>query len=345
METSESRMPEQLLEVQDLQTYFRLHEGTVRAVDGVSFQICCGRTLGVIGESGCGKSVTAQAVLRLVPEPPGEIVGGHIFLHMPGAGGAAGEVVDIAALDPMGDEMRAIRWKEISMIFQEPMTSMSPVHTVGDQITEAMFIHLPGITKDEARDRAIELLDSVGIPKAAQFVDAYSYQLSGGMRQRAMIAMALSCGPRLLVADEPTTALDVTIEAQILELLKELQSRLQMAMMYISHDLAVISEVSDDVMVMYLGVVVEMASAAEIFERPRHPYTQALRRSIPTLEGEITRLEPIAGTLPRPYAIHKGCRFYSRCESRVEGQCDVAQPELVEVAPGHKVRCFQDARS
>ena len=345
MDTSAVQASQQLLEVRDLQAYFYLHEGTVRAVDGVSFDVCCGRTLGVIGESGCGKSVTAQAILRLVPEPPGRIVGGHIWLHPPETDAAPGSVVDIVALDPTGEEMRAIRWKEIAMIFQEPMTSFSPIHTIGDQITEAMLIHLPQMTRQETRDRAIELLDSVGIPKADQLVDAYSYQLSGGMRQRAMIAMALSCGPRLLIADEPTTALDVTIEAQILALLKELKSRLQMAMMYISHDLAVISEVSDDVMVMYLGVVVEMASAVAVFDRPLHPYTQALRRSIPTLEGEITRLTPIAGTLPRPYATHAGCRFYSRCESRTEGKCDRIPPELVEVAPGHKVRCHKYASS
>jgi peptide/nickel transport system ATP-binding protein len=343
MNTSAAQQLDTLLEVRGLQTYFRLHEGMVRAVDGVTFDVHSGRTLGVIGESGCGKSVTAQSILRLVPEPPGEIVGGHIYLHPQDAEGSPQDVVDIASLDPTGEEMRAIRWKEIAMIFQEPMTSMSPVHTVGDQITEAMLIHLPGISKEEARDRAIELLDSVGIPQADKFIDSYSYQLSGGMRQRAMIAMALSCGPRLLIADEPTTALDVTIEAQILMLLKELQTRLQMAMMYISHDLAVIGEVSDDVMVMYLGVVVEMGSATEIFDRPLHPYTQALRRSIPTLDGEISRLVPIAGTLPRPYAIHRGCRFYSRCESRMEGRCDVSPPELIEVEPGRKVRCFPEA--
>jgi peptide/nickel transport system ATP-binding protein len=211
---------------------------------------------------------------------------------------------------------------------------------VGDQITEAMVLHLPGIDRREARERAIELLSSVGIPKAEKFIDAYSYQLSGGMRQRAMVAMALSCDPRLLIADEPTTALDVTIEAQMLALLQQLKIQYQMAMLYISHELAVISEVSDDVMVMYLGVAVEIAEADEIFRAPLHPYTKALWRSIPTLEGDLSRLEPIAGTIPGPYVIHRGCRFYGRCESAMEGKCNEAEPALVEVAPGHRVRCY-----
>ena len=329
-----------LLEVQDLQTYFYLYEGVVRAVDGVSFEVFSGRTLGVIGESGCGKSVTAQSILRLVPEPPGKIVGGRILLRRPGENEASAPV-DIASLDATGPEMRAIRWKEIAMIFQEPMTSLSPVHTIGDQITEAMLLHLPGIDRHQSRARGIELLRSVGIPKADQFIDAYSYQLSGGMRQRVMVAMALSCEPRLLIADEPTTALDVTIEAQMLALLKDLQSEYKMAMLYISHDLAVISEVSDDVMVMYLGVAVEIAEAGEIFQNPLHPYTRALWRSIPLLEGEVTRLTPITGMIPGPYERRKGCRFFGRCDLAIPGQCDVEEPALVEVSPGHKVRCFR----
>ena len=340
METCELNAPEQLLEVNDLRTHFFLHEGTVRAVDGVSFSVCCGRTLGVIGESGCGKSVTAQSILRLVPEPPGKIVGGSICLYMPAKEGEAGKVLDIAKMTAGGEEIRSVRWKEISMVFQEPMTSLSPVHTVGDQIVEAMMLHLPGMEKEQAREQAIGLLDSVGIPKADKFIDAYSYQLSGGMRQRAMVAMALSCNPRLLIADEPTTALDVTIAAQMLALLQELKADRNMAMLYISHDLAVISEVSDDVMVMYLGVAVEVAEADEVFRHPMHPYTQALWRSIPSLEGELARLEPIAGTVPGPYVVHPGCRFFARCESAMAGKCNVAEPALVEVAPGHKVRCF-----
>ena len=298
----------------------------MRAVDGVSFEVFSGRTLGVIGESGCGKSVTAQSILRLVPEPPGKIVGGRILLRRPGENEASAPV-DIASLDATGPEMRAIRWKEIAMIFQEPMTSLSPVHTIGDQITEAMLLHFPGIDQHQSRARGIELLRSVGIPKADQFIDAYSYQLS--------------CEPRLLIADEPTTALDVTIEAQMLALLKDLQSEYKMAMLYISHDLAVISEVSDDVMVMYLGVAVEIAEAGEIFQNPLHPYTRALWRSIPLLEGEVTRLTPITGMIPGPYERRKGCRFFGRCDLAIPGQCDVEEPALVEVSPGHKVRCFR----
>ena len=327
-----------LLRVQDLKTQFSLYEGVVKAVDGVSFDIRQGRTLGVIGESGCGKSVTAQSIMRLTPEPPGKIVDGKMLLHLRNEGGDHVDIVDLASFAARGKEMRAIRWKEISMIFQEPMTSLSPVHTIGDQIVEAMLLHLPDMTKAMARDRAVELLGRVGIPQPDKLVDAYSYQFSGGMRQRAMIAMALSCYPQLLIADEPTTALDVTVEAQILALIKDLQIEFNMAMMYISHDLAVIGEVSDEVMVMYLGVVVEQASVDEVFDNPLHPYTRALWRSIPTIDGALSRLEPITGTLPSPYAPRGGCLFYSRCEEPKD-ECRVDTPSLVEVSPGHKVRC------
>ena len=330
-----------LLMVDNLKTYFELFEGTVRAVDGVSFQIRRGRTLGVIGESGCGKSVTAQSIMRLVPEPPGKIVDGEILLFSNRENSPNRDVVDIAALSTKSKEIRKIRWNEISMIFQEPMTSLSPVHTVGSQIVEAIQLHMADVSKAAARERAIELLDRVGIPQADHFVDAYSYQFSGGMRQRAMIAMALSCYPRLLIADEPTTALDVTVESQILALIKDLQAEYNMAMMYISHDLAVVGGVSDDVMVMYLGQVVENASVDEIFDSPLHPYTRALWRSIPTIDGSRSRLTPVAGTLPSPYRIHRGCRFYSRCEEAIPGKCDMVQPELVEITPGHYVRCHR----
>jgi len=217
---------------------------------------------------------------------------------------------------------------------------MSPVHTVYDQIKEAMMIHLPGITKDETRARTLELLRRVGIPQHEKMADAYSYQLSGGMRQRAMIAMALSCNPGLLIADEPTTALDVTVESQILELIREVQTEYNMGIMYISHDLAVVAEMSTDIMVMYLGQAVEKATTNEIFDNPMHPYTQALWRSIPTIDGKLDRLDSIKGTIPSPYYKHTGCRFYGRCEKRIEGRCNTAFPELNEVKPGHFVRCF-----
>jgi oligopeptide/dipeptide ABC transporter ATP-binding protein len=328
-----------LVEVRDLQTYFFLYEGTVKAVDGVSFNIHAGRSLGVIGESGCGKSVTAQSMLRIVPTPPGREVGGTIEMYMWQNGGAA-EVVDVLQLPAGGEMMRSIRGKQIGMIFQEPMTSLSPLHTVGNQISENILIHEKGVSKQEARERTIDMLGRVGIPQPKRFVDAYPHQLSGGMRQRAMIAMALICGPTLLIADEPTTALDVTIEAQILKLIKALQEEFGMALMYISHDLAVVGEVSDEIMVMYLGQVVEHASTDEIFDNPLHPYTLALWRSVPSIDGRLERLVPISGTLPSPFQAHAGCRFFSRCAKRMPGVCDASPPELKEIAPGHLVRCF-----
>jgi peptide/nickel transport system ATP-binding protein len=328
-----------VVQVEDLKTYFFLHEGTAKAVDGVSFDLYRGRTLGVIGESGCGKSVTSQSIMRLVQTPPGKIVEGNIWLYQYDAQNQFKGKVDVVPLKSDSKELRKIRWKEIAMIFQEPMTSLSPVHTVYDQINEAMMLHIPGITKDETRTRTVELLRRVGIPQPNKMVDAYSYQLSGGMRQRAMIAMALSCNPNLLIADEPTTALDVTVESQILELIRELQAEYNMGIMYISHDLAVVAEMSDDIMVMYLGQAVEKASTDEIFDNPLHPYTQALWESIPTIDGKLDKLEAIKGTIPSPYFKHIGCRFFERCEKRIEGKCDVAPPELLEVSPGHFVRC------
>jgi ABC-type dipeptide/oligopeptide/nickel transport system ATPase component len=295
-----------VVQVEDLKTYFFLHEGTAKAVDGVSFDLYRGRTLGVIGESGCGKSVTSQSIMRLVQTPPGKIVEGHIWLHQYDEQNQFTGKVDVVPLKSDSKELRKIRWKEIAMIFQEPMTSLSPVHTVYDQINEAMMLHIPGITKEETRTRTVELLRRVGIPQPNKMVDAYSYQLSGGMRQRAMIAMALSCNPNLLIADEPTTALDVTVESQILELIRELQAEYNMGIMYISHDLAVVAEMSDDIMVMYLGQAVEKASTSEIFDKPLHPYTQALWQSIPTIDGKLDKLEAIQGTIPSPYFKHVG---------------------------------------
>jgi oligopeptide/dipeptide ABC transporter ATP-binding protein len=329
-----------LIEVNNLEVHFNLLEGTVRALNGVSFEIRQGRSLGVIGESGCGKSVTAQAIMRIVPTPPAKVIGGTIQMHLPGPNGGPAETVDILGLNATGAKMRSIRWKQVAMIFQEPMTSFSPVFTVGNQIIEAVLLHMPGTTEKQARQRAIEMLGKVGIPKPERLVDAYPHQLSGGMRQRAMIAMALSCDPKLLIADEPTTALDVTIEAQILELLKSLQQELGMAMMYISHDLAVVGEMADDVMVMYLGQVMERASRDELFANPLHPYTQALWRSIPRIDGGQDRLQPIAGTLPSPFTEHKGCPFYSRCEHAIKGVCDATRPPMIKITPTHEVSCF-----
>ncbi len=328
-----------LLSVRDLKTYFHLYEGVVRAVDGVSFDIRQGQTIGIIGESGCGKSVAVQSIMRLVPSPPGKIEGGQMLLRLPCTDGKTADVVDLAQISPTGEEIRRVRWRHIAMVFQEPMTAFSPVHTVGDQIMEALLFHTPGMKKAQAHAEAIELLKSVGIPRADKLVDAYSYQFSGGMRQRAMIAMALSCHPELLIADEPTTALDVTVEAQILTLIKDLQRKHNMAMLYISHDLAVVGQVADDIMVMYLGLAVELASTREIYRNALHPYTQALWRSIPSVDGPLARLVPIVGNLPNPYAPREGCPFYSRCERRLD-HCQTAVPEFTEVTPGHKVRCF-----
>jgi peptide/nickel transport system ATP-binding protein len=327
-----------LLEVRDLRVEFRLREGILKAVDGVSFDLHRGETLGIIGESGSGKSVTAQAIMRLIPRA-GVISQGEILLHRK-TGTADKQVVDLTKLSPTGPEIRSIRWDEISMVFQEPMTAFSPVHTIADQITEAMLLHLQSVNMTEARARAIDLLNRVGIPRADKLIDSYTFQFSGGMRQRAMIAMALACNPQLLIADEPTTALDVTIEAQILALIHELQAEFNMAVIFITHDLAVIGEMADKVVVMYLGQVMEYASVEQIFTDPKHPYTRALWRSIPTVDGELERLKPIEGTLPSPYEVHAGCPFYSRCDMRIQGVCDRIQIPLVEVAPHHQVRCI-----
>ena len=327
-----------LLQVDGLKTYIYLHEGIVRAVDGVSFNITPGKTLGVIGESGSGKSVTAQSVMRIVPSPPAKIIAGQVNLHKE-AGPGSYEIIDLLQLEPNGPRMREVRWDEISMIFQEPMSSFSPLHTIGNQIIEAILLHVSGANQKSARELAMDMLGRVGIPRPARLIDAYPHELSGGMRQRAMIAMALSCNPRLLIADEPTTALDVTIEAQIIQLIKDLQAEFGMAIMYISHDLAVVIDVADEIMVMYLGLVMEHASADEIIDNPQHPYTRALWRSIPKIDGDPTELIPISGTIPSPYLVQPGCPFFSRCEERLPGLCDTARPPMTEVSPGHKVRC------
>jgi oligopeptide/dipeptide ABC transporter ATP-binding protein len=324
---------EPIISVRDLRTYFVADEGTTRAVDGASFDIHPGKTLGIVGETGCGKSVTARSILRIV-EAPGRIVGGEILLRR-------GErTVDLAKLHPDGREIRQIRGGEIGLIFQEPMTSFSPVHTVGDQIIEAIRLH-KRLDKKRARARAVELFKMVGIPRAEGRLDEYSWQLSGGLRQRAMIAMALAGGPRLLIADEPTTALDVTTQAQILELLRQLQRETGMAIMLITHDLGVIAEMADEVVVMYLGRVVETSAVDEVFHAPKHPYTRALLRSIPGVQQEArVKLPTIAGSIPHPFARPEGCPFNPRCTEAIAGRCDRDVPELLRIgANGHRVSC------
>ena len=330
-------MTDRLVSVENLKTYFPLSEGTVRAVDGVSFDIRRGEAIGIVGESGCGKSVTAYSMLQVV-QWPGRIVDGRI-LYYPKPGEKA---VDIASLDPQGEAVRAIRGAEISMIFQEPLSAFSPLYSIGNQITEAMYLHRPGITEKEARGDAIRLLQEVGIPSPEKRIDSYPFQLSGGMRQRAMIAMALSCKPNLLIADEPTTAIDVTIQAQILELLKRLQRDLGMAIMLITHDLGVIAEICTRVVVMYLGEIVEIGSMKDVYNNPLHPYTQALMESIPQIGNRRDRLRTIPGTIPDPFSRPRGCNFEPRCTrcDEVPSRPQGMKPALVEVAPEHFVRCF-----
>jgi oligopeptide/dipeptide ABC transporter ATP-binding protein len=328
-----------LLEVKGLKTYFPLEEGTVRAVDGADFVLNRGRTLAVVGESGCGKSVTAQSILRIVPAP-GRILEGELLYYRYSQNGdavAIAEIIDLTTLNPKGREIRAIRGNEIAMVFQEPMTSLSPVHTMGNQIIETIMLHQK-VSESEARERATDMLARVGMPRPAQTVDAYPFELSGGMRQRGMIAMALSCHPNLLIADEPTTALDVTTAAQILDLMRQLQEDMGMAIMYITHDLGVVAEMADDVVVMYLGKVVEQADVDTLFYNPLHPYTQALLRSIPRItETRRQWLEAIKGMVPDPYNMPPGCPFHPRCNFAQEA-CKT-DPPWVEVEAGHWVRC------
>lgn len=333
-----------LLEVKGLKTHFFLQQGIVRAVENVDFTVHRGQTVGIVGESGCGKSVMARSVMSIVPTP-GRIVEGEVLFYLAheGEGSGTKEIVNMAAIDPMGDKARSIRGAEISMVFQEPMTSLSPVHSVGDQIIEAILLHQE-VTKDEAREIAISTLRQVGMPDPERIVDRYPHQLSGGMRQRAMIAMALSCRPSLLIADEPTTALDVTTQAQILTLMQGLQEELGMAIIFITHDLGVIAQMADYVVVMYLGEVVEMADVDTLFYDPKHPYTQSLLRSIPMLgrksaEHKTSRLTAIRGTVPDPYSIPKGCPFHPRCPQAIQGVCDTTSPPFLELEGGHKVRC------
>jgi len=316
-----------LLEVKDLQTYFYTDSGVARAVDGISFTVARKETLGIVGESGCGKSISALSIMRLISEPPGKIVGGEILF----------DGKDLLKLSEQ--EMRRIRGNRIAMIFQEPMTSLNPVFTCGSQIQEAITLHQK-LSKQDARDRTIEMLKLVGIPAPEQRYKEYPHQLSGGMRQRVMIAMALSCMPDLLIADEPTTALDVTVQAQILELIAQLQGKLGMGMIIITHDLGVVAQVADRIAVMYAGKVVEYATVGEIFHNPKHPYTIGLLNSMPQFHRETERLATIQGTVPSATQYPHGCRFSTRCAFADE-QCRTGEPTLEEIVPGHRVACWK----
>ncbi len=316
-----------LLEIKNLKTHFFTDAGVARAVDGMDLALSRGKTLGVIGESGCGKSVTALSVMQLIAAPPGRIVAGEILF----------EGQDLLKKGP--DEMRAIRGNEIAMIFQEPMTSLNPVFTIGDQIMESIILHQK-LSKRDAREKAIAMLRLVGIPSPEKRVDEYPHHMSGGMRQRTMIAMALSCRPKLLIADEPTTALDVTIQAQILRLLRKIREESGMAVMMITHDLGVIAEVAEDVVVAYAGKAVECAEVEAIFRNPLHPYTRALYNSIPRLtDSRKKRLDVISGSVPNPLDFPPGCRFHPRC-GFARDFCRVEEPPLEDTGDGHRVRCF-----
>jgi len=323
-----------LLEIKGLKTHFKTDDGWLHAVDGVDMSIEAGETLGVVGESGCGKSVTAKTVMKLIDMPPGRIVAGQVLWQ-------GRDLVPLGA-----EDMRRIRAKEIAIIFQEPMTSLNPVYTVGEQIAESIRLH-DGLSRKDAIARSVEMLKLVRIPTPERRVHDYPHQFSGGMRQRVMIAMALSCKPQLLIADEPTTALDVTIQAQILDLLAELKSEMGMAIMLITHAMGVVAEVAQRVVVMYAGKVVEEAVVDELFAHPRHPYTQGLIRSIPRIDSALlkkVRLETIPGTVPKLIAPPEGCRFAPRCKFAMPA-CTQATPPLRQVAPGHKVACILDTGS
>ena len=322
-----------LIEVRDLKTYFYLREGVVRAVDGATFSIERSKTTGIVGESGCGKSVTAQSIMQIVPKP-GRIVGGEITFWQDSS-----SPLKITNLSPDSDEMRAIRGSAIGMIFQEPMSSFSPVHTIGDQLSETILLHQP-VSKDVAKGMVLEMMHHVGIANPERNFAAYPHQLSGGMRQRAMIAMALMLRPSLLIADEPTTALDVTTEAQILRLMRRLQAELGMAIMFITHDLGVIAEMADDVVVMYLGRVVEYAEVDAIFHDPKHPYLRALLRSIPRIGAKSEkRLAAIEGMVPNPLDMPPGCPYHPRCTDFMPGLCDVQVPRDTVIGERHMVAC------
>ncbi|MGB2895299.1 MAG: ABC transporter ATP-binding protein [Anaerolineales bacterium] len=325
-------MAPKVLEVNNLKTRFHTNEGTVHAVNGVSFYIGEGETLGIVGESGCGKSVSVLSVMRLIPQPPGEVICDSVMFY------------DRNLVELKEDEMREVRGSQIAMIFQDPMTSLNPVLTIGFQIMEPLRVHL-GMSEEEARERAADLLNLVGIPEAADRLDDYPHQFSGGMRQRAMIAMALSCNPPMLIADEPTTALDVTIQAQIVDLVKRLRDQLGMSLIWITHDLGVVAGLADRVMVMYAGYVVEEADILPLYEDPRHPYTYALLQSLPRMDGSPGEdLMSIKGIPPELYDLPEGCAFAPRCAFVTE-KCWVEIPQLEEIAPGHRIACFVDIKT
>ena len=330
-------MRENLIEIRNLSVHFETDEGTVKSVDGVDLDIRRGRTLGIVGESGCGKSVTSQALLRIVPRP-GKVMGEILLYEKDGK--ELEEPINLVDLPANGDIIRQIRGGTIGMIFQEPMKAFSPLHTIGNQIMEGIMLHNePDSAK--AKQMAIDVLKEVGIANAERRVDEYPHQLSGGMRQRAMIAMALSCRPSLLIADEPTTALDVTIQAQVLKMINDLKNSRNSTVIFITHDLGVIAEMADDVAVMYLGKVVEYGTVDTIFHSARHPYTLSLLKSIPALtSGNRQRLFTIEGTVPYPMNLPPGCGFYSRCPFAVEGKCNVADIDMTETSKGHLVRCI-----
>lgn len=329
--------PQPLLSIRDLKVEFPLDEGTVKAVDGVSLDVYAGQVFGIVGESGCGKSVTMKAILRII-EPPGRISQGKILLQR--LNSKDGDIVDLAQMDKNGSEMRAIRGGQIALIPQEPMSSFSPVHTIGDQIMEAIRLH-QAVSSKEARRIATQLLRDVGIPMPEQRLDEYSWQLSGGLRQRAIIAMALSCNPLLLIADEPTTAVDVTTQSQVLRLLRNLQQQRNAAIIFITHDLGVIAQMADYVTVMYLGLVVEQGPVDDIFHNSKHPYTQALLESIPTVNmTPRMNLPTISGAIPHPFNKPKGCPFHPRCPKAIKGKCDTHTPSLKPISEKQSVSCF-----
>jgi len=326
-------LPGNLLEVDDLKTYFYTEEGELKAVDGVTFHMKRGKILALVGESGCGKSVTAYSVLRLI-QKPGEIVGGRILLNS-----RTGATYDVAALNEKSDDLFHIRGGVVSMIFQEPMTALSPVHTIGNQICEAILLH-QDVTRSKAEKLAVDMLGKVGIPGPEKRLRQYPHELSGGMRQRVVIAMALVCNPELRIADEPTTALDVTIQAQVLRLMKELQGDLNTSVLFITHDLGVVAQMADEVAVMYLGRIVEQGDVRRVLKDPLHPYTQCLLKSLPSLSTSHERLASIEGSVPGLTEIPPGCPFHPRCAHARAGACDVgAPPELKQTEKGHRVAC------